>query len=134
MWFQFFWQILTFPLILSTNHAWRTSCQANFRTLYLLREILYGYFNLIYCRIDLGGNEIEVLTSVPLTTSSENLDWYFDKSSKILEFKVANIKSTKERKKRHNLGVVDPDVLNQVVTPKIYQLVHKLLKNLTQVL
>ena len=72
-------------------------------------------------RVDIGGNEGEVQISAPLTTASDNLDWYFNVSSNILEYKVANIKDT--RKKRADLGVVDTDVLNQRVTPQIYQLI-----------
>ena len=61
---------------------------------------------------------MEVADSVPLTTDSKNLDFYFNPSTKNLDYKVGNTDGGKEKRA---LEVVEDDIKHVAVVPKIYR-------------
>ena len=71
----------------------------------------------------IGSHEAEVGDSVPLTPASENLKWYFNTSSRSLDYIVANQKADARRKRSasSDLGIVDENIDNIVVSPRIYR-------------
>lgn len=64
---------------------------------------------------------MEVGDTVPLTTDSENLDFYFDPLTKNLDYKVGNTDGGKKEKRA--LEVVDDVIKHVAVVPNIYRLV-----------
>ena len=70
--------------------------------------------------MNLGPASVEVADSVPLTADSKNLDFYFNPSTKNLDYKVGNTDGDGGKEKRA-LGVVEDDIKHVAVVPKIYR-------------